>query len=113
MNGPPWAGLKAKRLVRSNQIWPFIFLSSNLRPPSSIQSRLHGGGSPVSSAVRLPCIAVSASQPVPLSGGLCNVANWQMPAFEFGVCVREKLSAAAASAAGVGTCHFSASFHVS
>ncbi|VVA19132.1 Hypothetical predicted protein [Prunus dulcis] len=64
-------------VVRSNQIWPLIFLSSNPRPRSSIQSCLNGGGSPVSSAVRLPSIAVSASQPVSLSGGLCNVANWQ------------------------------------
>jgi len=35
----------------------------------------------------------------------------QLPAFELGICLREKLSAAAASAAGVE--RFSSSFHVS
>lgn len=36
-----------------------------------------------------------------------------VPAFEIGVSLREKLSAAAASTAGIESWHFSASFHVS
>lgn len=36
-----------------------------------------------------------------------------VPAFEIGVCLREKLSAAAASTAGIESWRFSASFHVS
>lgn len=36
-----------------------------------------------------------------------------VPAFEIGVCLREKLSAAAAWTAGIGSWRFYASFHVS
>ncbi|GAY46312.1 hypothetical protein CUMW_096080 [Citrus unshiu] len=45
--------------------------------------------------------------------GGTNIALQSLPAFEFGVCLGEKLSAVAFSAAGFELYSFSFSFHVS